>query len=77
MAPPPEPRRWRDECWGPEFSSSSAWSRICSSAMSTKLLASSPCDLVVAVREHIGDEEGSALGGPLWDLRLLGRGDGI
>jgi hypothetical protein len=48
----------RDEGWGPEFSSSSAWSRICSSAMSTKLLASSPCGLVFEVRSAVGDEEG-------------------
>jgi hypothetical protein len=60
----------------PEFSSSSAWSRICSSAMSTKLLASSTCGQVFDVRSHLGDEKGSALGGPLF-LRLFVAGTGF
>jgi len=45
--------------------------------MSTKLLASSPCGLVFEFVRTFGDGKGSALGGPLSDLRLLGRGDGI
>jgi hypothetical protein len=67
----------RDEGWGPEFSSSLAWSRICSSAMSTKLLASSPCGLVFEFVRTFGDEKGPHSADPFLTCVFFVAGTGF